>query len=224
MALTTLQRNLRKEYVEYLNATEDVDRSMITDCIKNYGIPEVDYRDKICLDLGANVGGFAKLAVDSGAYRVYSVECDSRNFLKMQTSFQNEEKVNVIHAAVSGSREDDMDIYKGQSKSNHCSTSIIKRTGRYQNYENVKNLNIKDLLHVCKPDIVKIDVEGAEYELIDDVLNYHPEFLFLELHMGKMKDLAQPTLDRLDALYSSSSVEPVIVFKSVAGYDCWYKK
>ena len=69
-----------------------------------------------------------------------------------------------------------------------------------------------------------MDVEGAEYELIDDVLNYHPEFLFIELHMGKMKDLAQPTLDRLDALYSSSSVEPVIVFQSVAGYDCWYKK
>jgi hypothetical protein len=52
MALNTLQRNLRKEYVKYLNATEDVDRSMITDCIKHYQIPEVDYRDKICLDLG----------------------------------------------------------------------------------------------------------------------------------------------------------------------------
>ena len=52
MALSTLQRTLKKEYVEYLNATEDVDRSMITDCIKNYSIPEVDYRDKIDLSPG----------------------------------------------------------------------------------------------------------------------------------------------------------------------------
>ena len=84
MALTTTQKNLKKEYLTFLNAELDVDKDMIVDCLKNYLIPEVDYTDKVCLDLGANVGGFSKIAIDHGAYMSFAVECNPRNVAKMQ--------------------------------------------------------------------------------------------------------------------------------------------
>ena len=36
MALSTLQKNLKKEYLEKLDADLDVDKDMIVDCLKNY--------------------------------------------------------------------------------------------------------------------------------------------------------------------------------------------
>jgi 2-polyprenyl-3-methyl-5-hydroxy-6-metoxy-1,4-benzoquinol methylase len=56
-------KNLNK----FLNSTEDVDKEMIRDCLKNYNLEEVNFENKICLDLGANIGGFSKIAIENGA-------------------------------------------------------------------------------------------------------------------------------------------------------------
>ena len=40
--LTPVQRELKRKYIKYLNATESVDKNMIVDCITNYMTPEID--------------------------------------------------------------------------------------------------------------------------------------------------------------------------------------
>ena len=214
---------LKREYCAYLNATERVDRDMIKDCLRHYSHDDVDYNGKVCLDLGGNVGGFTKIAIDGGASNVYTVECDPRNYAKLQNSFAEEPKANIIHAAVSGCDDETIKIYKGNSAGSHCSTSILKRSS-FGEYDEVRNIHIKELLETYKPDIIKIDIEGAEYDIIQDVANYYPEVIFAELHMGKVKQFAQPTIDLLTSLYPKNQVSSFKVFKSIGGYDCWFKK
>lgn len=224
MVLNNLQKGLKKKYLEYLNATEDVDTNMITDCLLHYMKPEIDYTGKVCLDLGGNIGGFTKVAIDCGAKQVYTVECDTRNYEKMKHSFREEPKANILHGAVSGQVCETLKIYKSKSKQAHCSTSIIKRNQFFDSYDEVRNYNIQDLLDQYKPDIIKIDIEGAEYEILEAVEAYYPEVLFVELHMGKVKEFAQPAIDRLVKLYPNNHIHEFQVFKIVAGYDCWFKK
>jgi FkbM family methyltransferase len=221
--LTPVQRELKRKYIKYLNATESVDKNMIVDCITNYITPEIDFTDKVCLDLGGNVGGFTKVAIDGGAKAVYTVECDIRNYEKMVESFVDEPKANIIHAAVSDSTAQTIRIFKGNSQQAHCSVSIMKRS-KFADYDEVANVHISTLLKKYQPDIIKIDIEGAEYQIIEFVEAYQPEALFVELHMGKVKQYAQPTLERLSALYPKQHIKELIVFQSVAGYDCWFTK
>jgi FkbM family methyltransferase len=221
--LTPVQRELKRKYIKYLNATESVDKNMIVDCITNYITPEIDFTDKVCLDLGGNVGGFTKVAIDGGAKAVYTVECDIRNYEKMVESFKDEPKANIIHAAVSDSTAQTIRIFKGNSQQAHCSVSIMKRS-KFADYDEVTNVHISTLLKKYQPDIIKIDIEGAEYQIIEFVEAYQPEALFVELHMGKVKQYAQPTLERLSAIYPKQHIKELIVFQSIAGYDCWFTK
>ena len=141
------KRKLKAEYKKFLGAIERVDSDMIGESIVNYLIPEVDYTDKVCLDLGANVGGFSKIAMDFGASKVIAVECDPRNYNMLEDAFENSENVELIHGAVSASEEDTIKIYKNNSQKNHCSTSIIKKkNNQFKEYDEVQNVKFNDLV------------------------------------------------------------------------------
>ena len=211
---------LKKRYVKELNAQEDVDKDMISESIKNYIKPEVDYLNKICLDLGTNIGAFTKIALDGGAKRVYGIECDFRNYNIAANNFAASIHANIIHAAVSGSTEDTLKIYKSNAKSNHSSTSIIKRRGTFNEYDDVKNYHIDYLLEEIKPDIIKIDIEGAEYDIIESVLEYKPSILFIELHGNH--DQAKSAVQRFTEAYNTAKIEEIIIFQKVGGYDCLF--
>ena len=220
MSLTKYQKDLRKRYVEELNAIEDVDKSMITESIVNYIQPEINYQDKVCLDLGTNIGTFTKIALDHGAHRVYGVECDLRNYQIAAINFSSSIRAKIIHAAVSGSDQDTLQIYKSNAKSNHSSTSIIKRRGTFTEYDEVKNYHISHLLDEIKPDIIKIDIEGAEYDIIETVMLYKPKVLFIELHGNDEK--ANSVKSRLTEIYNNNKIEEIIIFQKVGGYDCLF--
>lgn len=218
--LTKEQRALKRRYVKELNAIENVDKDMIQESIQNYMKPEVDYRDKVCLDLGTNIGTFSKIAEDSGALKIYGVECDFRNYNIAANNFASSIRTKIIHAAVSGSEDEVLKIYKSNAKSNHSSTSIIKRRGTFTEYDEVKNYHIDYLLNEIKPDIVKIDIEGAEYDIIESVLTYKPKVLFIELHGNH--DKAKSAVQRLTETYDNNIIEEIIIFQHVGGYDCLF--
>ena len=220
------KRKLKAEYKKFLGATERVVSDMIGESIVNYLIPEVDYTDKVCLDLGANVGGFTKIAMDAGASKVIAVECDPRNYNMMADAFENSENVELIHGAVSASEEDTIKIYKNNSQKNHCSTSIIKKkNNQFKEYSEVQNIRFNDLVEKYSPDIIKIDIEGAEYQIIEDVLAYYPDVLFIELHAGTFESIVRETVQLVVDKYPTNRVEPIIIFTDkLIGYDCFFKK
>jgi parvulin-like peptidyl-prolyl isomerase len=89
-------------------------------------------------------------------------------------------------------------------------------------YDEVKNYHINYLLEEVKPQIVKIDIEGAEYSIIEQVLNYRPEVLFIELHGND--DRSKSVVQRLQELYPNGKVSDIIIFQKVGGYDCLFYK
>jgi FkbM family methyltransferase len=220
------KRKLKAEYKKFLGAIERVDSDMIGESIVNYLIPEVDYTDKVCLDLGANVGGFSKIAMDFGASKVIAVECDNRNYNMLADSFEDSENVELIHGAVSGLEEDTIKIYKNNSQKNHCSTSIIKKkNNQFKEYDEVPNVRFNDLVEKYSPDIVKIDIEGAEYGILEDVLAYYPDVLFIEMHAGTFDSIVRESLQTIVEKYPNNRVEPIVIFTDkLIGYDCFFKK
>ena len=220
------KRKLKAEYKKFLGAIERVDADMIGESIVNYLIPEVDYTDKVCLDLGANVGGFSKIAMDFGASKVIAVECDPRNFNMLADSFQDSENVELIHGAVSGLEEDTIKIYKNNSQKNHCSTSIIKKkNNQFKEYDEVQNVRFNELVATHKPDIIKIDIEGAEYGILEDVLAYYPDVLFIEMHAGTFDSIVRESVQTIVAKYPKNKIEPIVIFTDkLIGYDCFFTK
>ena len=218
------RRRIRKTYAEKLNATEGVDNGMINESIDNYYKPQIDYTNKVCLDLGSNVGAFTQIALDLGAKHVTAVECDRRNFSKLEESFKGDTSVNLIEAAVTGTHAEKLKLYKSSAKNKHCSTTIYGKS-RYSEYDEVDNVHISTLLEKYKPQIIKIDIEGAEYTLMDEILDYFPEVLFIELHgTGKNATNMELYTNLLKEKYKHSEIEPLIVFKSVWAHDCLFYK
>lgn len=216
---------MRKEYASFLNAELGVDKSMIKESLLNYITDKVDYENKVCLDLGSNLGAFCKIAIDNGAKNVVAIECDTRNYEKVNYNFRNVDNVDVIHAAVSGSTEKTLQIFKSSAKSNHSSTSIIKRTNRFKQYEVVDNVNFTELVNKVKPDIIKIDIEGAEYGILEDVLAYYPDVLFIEMHAGTFDSIVRESVQTIVDKYPNNRVEPIVIFTDkLIGYDCFFKK
>lgn len=215
---------LKKKYVKILGAAEGVDDSMIGESIANYLIPEIDYKGMVCLDLGANIGAFTQIALDSGASKVCTVECDARNFEKLQATYKNDDYVDLIYAAVSGLSDKTLKIFKSSSQNAHCSTSIESKM-KFSEYDEVENIHLKKLLKKYNPDIIKMDIESAEYTLIDTLIDYCPKYLFIELHAGKHRAEMYQVLERLESIYPHSKVVPLVIFTdNLIAHDCFFKR
>ena len=211
-------KNLNK----FLNSTEDVDKEMVRDCLKNYNLKEVNFKNKICLDLGANIGGFSKIAIENGAKKVISIECDSRNYNKMVESFKKEKKIKILHGAISN-YEGKIKIYKNDSKKSHCSVSTINKL-KFKEYDEVKSINIEKILKKYNPEIIKVDIEGSEYDILESLTNYCPKVLFIELHKVKDKEKLLYWVNKLKEIYSISKCKEIFVFEILFAYDCLFIK
>ena len=216
----------RAEYLQTckdLNLVESVDKTMIKECYEHYY--DVDYTDQVCLDLGSNVGGFVKIALDKGAKKVIAVECDPRNFMNLVNNFGGREPaVELINKAVTSQDQhrDLVKIFKSNSKFNHCSTSIVNKI-RFNEYDEVIAVGIQSLLEEYQPDIVKVDVEGAEYQILEDIIDYGPEILFVEFHYNKKTlPMGIEFIRRLSEMYNVAKVKDVVAFNRVRGSDCMF--
>lgn len=228
MSLIKELRPLRDRMYIDLGGQEDVDKTMISESLMNYRLPEVDYAGKVCLDLGSNIGAFSKIALDQGAKKVIAVECDPRNASIIENNAlgkYDKKHFELIRSAVSMLSDKTIKIFKSNSKNQHCSTTIIgDKNNNFKEYNEVPNIKYTSLIKKYNPDIIKIDIETAEYHMMDEIIASSPEVLFIELHAGKYKTLMDPTVERLREIYPISRVEPLIVFGAVSGYDCFFMK
>lgn len=228
MGLIKELRPLRDRMCIDLGAQEIVDKKMIEESITNYRLPEVDYAGKTCLDLGSNVGAFSKIALDQGAKKVIAVECDPRNVSIIENNAlgrYDKKHFELIHGAVSMLNEKTLKIFKSNSNNKHCGTTIVGSKNRnFHEYDEVTNVKYTKLIKKYSPDIVKIDIETAEYHMMDEIVESYPDVLFIELHAGKYRESMYQTIERLKLIYPIHRMEPLIVFGEVSGYDCFFTK
>jgi FkbM family methyltransferase len=158
---------------------------MILEARRNWaaGAPR---RGERVVDLGAHVGGFAVWAArECGAASVVAVEAAPDTVEVLRRNAEGLSALSVVHAACVGGGQATVDLYL---TSNHksmgsCMASIIPRWKRSP--VQVPAVNFSELIQAERPDVLKIDVEGAEldYPLADEEVMKSVSILCMEMHL-----------------------------------------
>lgn len=140
------------------------DKKMIKESRDDY--PKVECKDKVVLDIGANIGGFTKIALDQGVKEIIAFEPDDYNFEILDLNI-NDERAALVKAAVIATDDEYIDFYLNGSGNSACSGSILEKRNAVD-VKRVKAVNFKEIIEEYEPDLIKMDVEGAEFDLLVD--------------------------------------------------------
>jgi FkbM family methyltransferase len=143
----------------------------------------------IVLDIGANAGTFCKLFLEKGASKVYAFEPNQNALTNLNYLASKESNLKVIEKAVH-TNEEDLKFYI--TPNNTTIGSINKFHVEQENVEVeeiiVPTITLKNFVKqekLNKIDLIKIDIEGAEYDIIenleDEIFNITDKFL-IEWH------------------------------------------
>jgi FkbM family methyltransferase len=143
---------------------------------KDYDIPGFAFtRDMTVIDIGANQGFFSLYAASQGA-TVYAFEpCeDNLEILHWNVSKNGfQRSIKIVNAAVTD-RQGEVDLFVGfDSSGSVISGAVTTRdqytTGTQIQARAVKSVTLDSLLdefHIERCDFLKMDCEGAEYEIL----------------------------------------------------------
>lgn len=162
--------------------------------------------NSVCLDLGANVGDITKILLDSGA-RVIAFEPDPWAFNELCKRFVGEKRLVVHNLAVGTSNHRDFltrDPGFGANKYQTSQGSTIgHRSLLWCEGEPSKiPMDVVDLRQVLRElpvsvDLVKMDIEGSEVEILENLLDSEElgriRELFVETHEAQMPELRKRT-------------------------------
>tara|TARA_B100000787_G_C16180667_1_gene291600 strand:+ start:671 stop:1465 length:795 start_codon:yes stop_codon:yes gene_type:complete len=164
---------------------------------KKYLLKGTDY-----LDIGAWIGPTALLATALGARKIKAIEPNPINFLHLVSTQANNglmQKWSLINACISDTRTPSVIGPINGILHASSATNIIDRD---EDGVEIISLKIKDLLQASENySLVKVDIEGAEQYIIDDLsifstcnaavwLSLHPPFIANKyLFLQKLLDL-----------------------------------
>jgi FkbM family methyltransferase len=169
---------------------------------------------EVIIDVGAYCGlsalTFSRAVGPRG--RVVAVEPDPRNMEALRLNLQNVENVQIINKAIAGERGEVLFLSEG----NMGAAIVAGATGRNKTIA-IEAVTLGDIVEdakLLKVDIVKIDIEGAEYGVIEsseDLISSLGARWSVELHMDLVT--SQPI-----------NVERVRGVFDRAGYKSWLQE
>lgn len=125
-------------------------------------------------DIGSNIGKWALANVDS-CDKIISVEASPITFKRLEANC-NHDKITLLNYAVCNNKGEDITFY--QAEADTISTInkewLASETSRFYNYAyteiRCKTITIDKLIEIYGvPDLIKIDVEGGEYECVSSL-------------------------------------------------------
>jgi FkbM family methyltransferase len=208
--------------------TDTADRNMLKD--SDIGKPGSDYETvnptgKVIMDVGANIGGFSVRAIKLGAKHITCYEPLPSNIEILRMNLEGL-PVESIEKCVLGDDTPEVTFYQNASKLSHCSASIKakKKATEYQ----VPAINFWSEVDRIKPDLIKMDIEGAEYQILLD--KKLPEFvkeLMIEIHQTNInyREKAELLIASLKQQFSEVLFDKQeIVFNRVAATKMHFKR
>lgn len=148
-------------------------------------------QDDVIVDFGLNIGMFTLFALNKQAKKLYSYEADKENYeYALQNIKLNDiaaDRYELFNMAVVGN-DDISREFSLNTKKNKGAHSLLHKRGRTTT--TVPCINISKVLDRYKPTIVKMDIEGGEYECIKSLTSYHGirEFI-MEFHHAHLNDI-----------------------------------
>jgi FkbM family methyltransferase len=128
------------------------------------------------VDVGANVGVFTEYLIQNEiTEKIIAVECDSKALKDLKNNFKREYRVEIIPKALN-STNDPITFY--QSEENPIISSAIHPDQLKNHNAGIKGsdkvivdtITIKDIIDkLGNIDLLKIDIEGGEYEIIKNI-------------------------------------------------------
>ena len=140
-----------------------------------YDIP-YENPNPVILDIGGNVGGFCLWANKRWKNsKIYSYEPIKKNFDLLKLNTKDIENIMVMNLAI-GSKTEQRRMYYGAHNVGECSF----QQGAEQ-IEEGEDVSVVAASLLPKADIVKIDTEGAEIEILENMV-IKPDVYLIEYH------------------------------------------
>lgn len=187
-------------------------------------------KSKVVYDLGAHIGYYTLIAsksvIENGKVYAFEPFPENINYLRKHVDLNNIDNVNIFEYAVS----DKTGKTLFTNCENNAANSICKSSPMYQYDKFIEVLTIKldDLIlkrEIYPPQLIKIDVEGAEYDVLKGSLKllkeYHPT-IFLSTHNCQNKGVHKKCCGLLSELGYSLSYFDFHKKKSEMD-DPWYE-
>lgn len=147
--------------------------------------------DDVILDFGLNIGMFTCFALSKGAKKIISFEAEKENYdlavRNVELNFIDSTRYELFNKAVVGN-QDVIRYFSINTKKNKGAHSLVEKRGRDR--VTVNCININDVISTYNPTIIKMDIEGAEYECLPAVTNWsNIRELIFEFHHAHLLDL-----------------------------------
>jgi FkbM family methyltransferase len=148
----------------------------------------------VVLDAGMNIGMFTVRALQAGAV-VHSFEPEPGNFQVARANVQANgfglDRAHLNCAALTGTHEPTR-TFSINVKKNKGAHSLVAKKGR--TFITVKCEEINHVLERVRPRVVKMDIEGGEYECLKAVKSFAGiEQMQLEYHHAHLDDIKTRT-------------------------------
>ena len=157
---------------------------------------QIQLKDSLILDLGANRGDFSKWALDQGA-SVIAFEPDKDAYLQLIKRLNKFENFFPLNSAVSNKTALSKFYFHKNKKIDpigfSISSSLLKEKANIDNsfFNSVLCIDLEVLIKELPIKLIKIDIEGAEVLIWPAIKQNHQniEYLLLEIHKTINKDL-----------------------------------
>lgn len=153
------------------------DTEIIKEVARSYGW--MDVKDKVVLDIGANFGAYTSYALKNGAKEVWAFEPEPENFALLQKNVGDDPRAKIFNGAIIRGENTTIDFYL-TTGTNHGSYSMFSYRGREK--ITVKAHQYSKVLDKVKPQCIKCDCEGAEYDFFVTRMPESVEQVVMELH------------------------------------------
>lgn len=151
---------------------------------------ELDTKSNVgtVLDIGANIGDFSHACRLLG-FDVIAVEPHPNAVKNLRKRFKNDPKVRILELAISDSEEDGSLYFHQDHTLDPIQTSISATTISDKFKQNLFEINVvqKKLFTILDGEtfaLIKVDIEGSEFKLVDDLISSSSQInrLLIEKH------------------------------------------
>ena len=140
--------------------------------------------DSIVFDLGGYEGDWSAKIIEKYNCSAYIFEPVNEYYKKIVERFKDNKKVFVFNIGLSD-KNGNIDIFY-----NGDSSSMVFKTSTSERIE-IRNIcDFLDEIKIKKIDVIKINIEGAEFDLLNEVIkkNYQTKFDNIQVQFHKMFD------------------------------------